>query len=386
MQVGRPRARSAGWSEYAANLAGGIAAYAGAKIARAGDKAFTKYVDRTFSSAGRSRSRRASRSRSRSVVRRKRSRSYSAPRRNVRRRYKSRTRSRSRSVSKKISFSSDGGRFPSCLKQSYQYSGTIHLGSNNQQKYITNGATDPLISTSGRSDMTAMLTKLRFFDNTLPATLKIVDMSSTATMSSFKFWMQSVAHFRNNGNVALKCVWYSFRCVQETNNTPYTWLVSDIANVNRVCTSAGVAVAITDPMVAPASGYSKQLNEHWKQLSFGERVVEPGEQFMITIYSPQFKYTFDEYVNETTEYSPRYNSTYLMMSVQGLIVHDNTTKTTVGTGQGVLDYVVRENRMIRYDGGFPGLVTILDSTGLGTIIVDKQEALQSPAAYTYALA
>lgn len=163
----------------------------------------------------------------------------------------------------------------------------------------------------------------------VPADFRVIDGSQGILVRQSK-----KVTFRNNQCIPLKATFYELSMKQSTTITPTTAIFNGLDDRGIPASTAANMVAYwpTDSMV---------FNEAYKIEQKEKLYMNPGDEFSMTVRTGWQKYNVDirdHGVRQT--FDKDLNTRFIMVRLEGVIVHDSTDASIVGLGPARLDQVI----------------------------------------------
>lgn len=186
-----------------------------------------------------------------------------------------------------------------------------------------------------------VLAQLRYYDPTAPATLVQADGTTGSFMKDFLFskvYVRLVA--RNNYQVPCTVVVYSCNVKEDTSIQCLTAMTNGLADVGNP--------TATSPLVYPTD--SPQFSDLWKIVKTSRKVLQPGEEIVVTHSAKSFFYDPSLVDSHAVSFQARYSGFGMMIRCEGVLAHD-TTLDEQGTIACGVDYQVTRTCQVKYAAG-----------------------------------
>lgn len=234
------------------------------------------------------------------------------------------------------------------------------LFSNNPFRYV-----DPTNGTTGTVDWSTIMNS----NSTIPGHIDLM----------IKNWRVSVT-FRNNYNDPIKVeVFFISRRLNESevNSTPLAQFDLGLVQAGASTTTA---IARTDPNWTLYN--SPLFVDNWKITSHKKFYMKPGDELFRSLKTPFYAFNTKDFVvgSSSQLISPKLHA--MIVRVQGIIIHDTTDQTKVGTAEAGLDFTMYTSAELGARLDSSQMETVSKAGGFATILPANAEFANPTAAPT----
>lgn len=217
----------------------------------------------------------------------------------------------------------------------HRYRSTAQYTVSNGQQTVTGSVAE---GTNARLE--AAMATLRYFD---PATnsLVVANPTSGTYQRDISVRIYRRVTMKNNTNAPVRVEIYSCLPKVDTSIEPVTAFVNGLADQG--------APSTTSPLVRFKD--SIQLKDLWNCKLVKKTTLQPSQTISATKWHKSFDYNFALIDVHALEYQKKYGGHYWAFVLNGVIVHDATTKTLVAQGRGDVDCQFDTAWTFTYDAG-----------------------------------
>lgn len=192
--------------------------------------------------------------------------------------------------------------------------------------------------------------------------LRFIDRGATPAIDDINLQNQTIGHdihfinivltnvCRNNGQIPVNCATYWYRSKVDTSTSP-------LAHMTSMDDQMGITDANVNFNIYPTD-FKANISKQWKLLKVAKATLNGGDELKSSVAIKHFQ--------QNPKYNDIFSSTYskgsvvVLVRTSGVIAHDATTTTEVGTGDGGVDIQHRLVYTIVYpsDANFRDIQTV----------------------------
>lgn len=191
------------------------------------------------------------------------------------------------------------------------------------------------------SEFEAVIANLQYYDPSNPGTLTTASGATGTFQRDIMFKsIYNCVRARNNYIFPVRLTCYFFQCKGDTNISPNTYRTDGIADV-----TSSTSTLLTYPTD------SQSLMDQYALVKTLKKTLNPGDEFFGSIVHKDIKYDPSLSDSHTSEFQKRNKAGAILVRIEGIIAHNATTTSTVGTGPGQVDLDYRQTYTIEYPAG-----------------------------------
>lgn len=214
------------------------------------------------------------------------------------------------------------------------------------KKYSVAGTTSCAVNKSATTQLTSFsLSDVESFLSSVPVfdqqavTYSNVDFTSQTSQTFYHIKGYSKVTYVNNNAGPVRVNLYLLRPKVDSSLTPTNRFSAGV-------TDQGGAV---DDLNAYIMEY-EHVKEGFANLSHKVKVLQPGQSISMS-HSSVISYDPSEVDNHNLSYTKALGTVFHVLRLEGVIGHDSTTTSIIGTCGGAVDYLHEQRYELSYDGG-----------------------------------
>nr|UOF82661.1 putative capsid protein [Cressdnaviricota sp.] len=205
------------------------------------------------------------------------------------------------------------------------------------------------------SDIETAFAGLRYYDPATPGTLITAALGTGTFCRQFLMNCYAQLIVKNNALIPADVIVYLAKAKQSTSTSVTSAMDGALADLGGVVKESTM-IFMKDCMA--------EVRPYWDVKVAKKVRLQPGAEIKLTYNTGEFEYDPATFDLVSSTYNPDYKTFGWIIRTQGVLAHDKTTTTNVGTSSARVDYYLKEVYSCKYNSGGPELETILVSDGL----------------------